>query len=187
MAIRIILSECHREIINSENTNSLLTMLNGMDCVVFPYVEGPILMENIQDDDILILGCPQAKLNPQELDAIERFVEDGKFLILISGNLGDSFYNSNLSELARRFDLEFNENQVENYKDYKDSPSVVHVRDFEGLIFSNRVYQIVYSGCSINLLEEKCKALALSSATTAPSKAPIVAMSKNFIKQLECI
>ena len=179
MTIRIILSECHDEIINSQNTNSLQTMLNGMECIVFPYVEGPISLENIQDDDILILGCPQAKLAPQEMDDIERFVAKGKILVLISGNLGDGFYNTNLSELARRFDLEFNENQVENYKEHEDSPSVVYVRDFERLIFSNRIYQIVYSGCSINILEDNCKIIASSSASSTPANAPIVAISKN--------
>ncbi|NHI93243.1 MAG: hypothetical protein EAX96_12155 [Candidatus Lokiarchaeota archaeon] len=179
MTIRILLSECHDEIISSQNTNSFQTMLNGMDCAVFPYVEGPILFENIQDDDILILGCPQSKLSSKEIDDIERFILRGKKVLLISGNLGDSFYNSNLSELARRFDLEFNENQVENYKENEDSPSIIVIRHFESIIFSNKVYQIIYSGCTINLLENSCKALARSSIDSTPPAAPVIAMSKN--------
>ncbi|MHA1785999.1 MAG: hypothetical protein ACTSVY_06150, partial [Candidatus Helarchaeota archaeon] len=179
MNVRILLSECHNEIINSENTVRLQSMLNGIDCIVFPLIEYPISYENIQDDDILIIGCPQTKFTMQEFDDIERFVLNGKYLFLISGNLGDSFYNTNLSELARRFDLEFNEDQIEDLEDNLESPSVIRVSDFERMIFSNSIKNLIYSGCSINILNDSCKIMAKTSSNTIPSTATIAAASAN--------
>jgi len=150
-----------------------------MEAILFPLVETPITYENIKDDDLLILGCPQTKLSIQEMEDIERFVSDGKILFLISGNLGDSFYNTNLSDLGRRFDLEFNENQVENVNDNHGSPSSVYINDFPGIFLSNTVRNLVYSGCTINLLDDSCTIIARTTQDSSPPTSPVIVTSKN--------
>ena len=176
---RILLSETHEEIVNSSNTDNLQTLLGEMETILFPLIEAPITYENIKDDDLLILGCPQTKFSIAEMDDIEKFVSDGKILLLISGNLGDSFYNTNLSDLARRFDLEFNENQVENVNDNHGSPSSVYINDFPGIFLSNTVRNLVYSGCTINLLDDSCTVIARTTQDSSPPKSPVIVTSKN--------
>ncbi len=176
---RILLSEAHEEILNSSNTENLQTLLGEMEAILFPLIESPITYENIKDDDLLILGCPQRKLNIKEMDDIEKFVADGKILFLISGNLGDSFYHTNLSDLARRFDLEFNSNQIENVKENHGSPSSVYIKDFPGIFLSNTVKKLVYSGCSINILDDSCIIIANTTEGSSPPKSPIIVTTKN--------
>ncbi len=179
MSFRIIIDESHEEFLFLANTEGLQLIFSKLDCVVLPYVIKPITYEKIRDDHVLILGAPQERFTDGEIEAILRFVNDGKILILISSNLGDSFYGTNLNFIARQFDFEFNEDQLEVRGDERVLSNVVGVNNFRTLRFSSNVRSILYSGCTIQLLDSSVKVIAESDATTIPAHAKIAVLSEN--------
>ncbi|MHA1301088.1 MAG: hypothetical protein ACTSO9_16830, partial [Candidatus Helarchaeota archaeon] len=171
--------ECHNNNVDFLNTEAFQVVLNRLEGVVFRLVQPPITYDNIQGEDLIILGCPTIKYSLEELDALEKFVENGKGIVLISGNGGDMFYNTNLSELGRRFEFEFNDDQVEDDKNNMGLSNVVRISQFDTIHFSENVHAIIYSGCSINILDDSCKPIARTNPDSVPRNTPIAVISGN--------
>lgn len=179
MSYRVILDECHDELLFLANTQGLQLIFSKLDCVILPYVLSPITYEKIKDDHILLLGCPRKEFTDNEIKDIIRFVEDGKILILISESWGDSFYDKNLNFLARHFDFEFSKDQVEYSGSDEAYSNMVGISEFYTVFFSENVQKILYSGCSINRLDPSVRMVARTGAEITPAHAVISVLSGN--------
>ncbi|MHA1380427.1 MAG: hypothetical protein ACTSRG_18835 [Candidatus Helarchaeota archaeon] len=179
MSFRILLDECHNNNLDFSNSETFQIVLNRLEGVIFRLVQPPIDYDNIKEEDCIILGCPTIKYSSEEIDALEKFVENGKGLVLISGNGGDMFYNTNLCEIARRYEFEFNDDQIEDEINNMGLSNVVRIFNFDTIHFSENVKSIVYSGCSINILHESCRPIALSNPSSVPFNSPVAAVSGN--------
>ncbi|MFX0137026.1 MAG: hypothetical protein ACFFDN_25535 [Candidatus Hodarchaeota archaeon] len=179
MSFRIVLDESHNNNVDFLNSEGFQVVLNRLGGVIFRLIQPPITLEKISGEDLVILGCPTTNYSYSEIFALEKFVEKGKGLVLISGNGGDLFYNTNLSELGRRFEFEFNNDQVEDDQDNMGLSAVIRISKFETIHFSENVKSIIYSGCSINILNESCKPIVRSNPKSSPPKAPVAVISAN--------
>ncbi|NVM00839.1 MAG: hypothetical protein HWN67_00765 [Candidatus Helarchaeota archaeon] len=179
MSFRIVLDESHNNNLDFLNSEGFQVVLNRLGGVIFRLIQAPITFEKISGEDLVILGCPTTIYSYSEINALERFVERGKGLVLISGNGGDLFYNTNLSEIGRRFEFEFNNDQVEDEMDNMGLSAVVKISKFKTIHFSENVKSIIYSGCSINILDNSCKIIAKSNPKSNPPNTPVVVLSSN--------
>lgn len=179
MSFRIVLDECHNNNLDFLNSEAFQVMLNRLDGVLFRLIQPPIKYENIEGEDLIILGCPTTKYSSSEIDALEKFIEKGNGMILISGNGGDLFYNTNLNEIGRKYEFEFNDDQIEDESYNLGLSNVIKVSQFDTVHFSNNVKFIIYSGCSINILDESCKIIARSNPGSNPPNAPVAVISPN--------
>ncbi|MFX1449879.1 MAG: hypothetical protein ACFFCM_03485 [Promethearchaeota archaeon] len=179
MSFRIVLDESHNNNLDFLNSEGFQVVLNRLDGVIFRLIQPPITFEKISGEDLVILGCPTTNYSYSEIIALEKFVEKGKGLVLISGNGGDLFYNTNLSEIGRRFEFEFNNDQVEDEQDNVGLSAVIRLYNFDTIHFSENFNSIIYSGCSINILDKSCKPIVRSNPKSSPPNAPVAVISAN--------
>ncbi len=75
--------------------------------------------EELTGCDLLVIVAPyHTHLQPSEIRDLVRFVENGGSLLVMSYYTGDGHHESNLSELAKKFGVEFNHDQVEDTVHY---------------------------------------------------------------------
>lgn len=93
---------------------TLKELLEEHDFESYRFSEFPITQESLKPYDILVFACPDfAKIALSEIDEIENWVrQDGGGLLLLSHAGGDKGRGSNLSELAERFGIAFENDQV---------------------------------------------------------------------------
>jgi hypothetical protein len=85
---------------------------NGFACHSF--MEFPITRQNLGYYDILVIPCPDnAQFSSDEIEAISTWVkEDGGGLVMMSHAGGDKGRRTNLSDLAEKFGMSFENDQV---------------------------------------------------------------------------
>ena len=84
----------------------------GFNCQTI--MEFPLTRKNLAPFDILAIPCPDfSKISKDEIEAITKWVnEDGGGLIMLSHAGGDKGRRSNLSDLAEKFGMQFENDQV---------------------------------------------------------------------------
>ncbi|MHA1732658.1 MAG: hypothetical protein ACTSU5_12005 [Promethearchaeota archaeon] len=160
---------------NYRNLQRHLEATGNFQC--FSYLEFPITRTTLNQYDILVLPCPDfSKLSPQEISEINKWVrEDGGGLLMLSHAGGDKGRNSNLSELAERFGMVFESDQVldeehnfgmDNLPEIKDfHPSHPVVEGIESICFR--------AGCSLTVVGMAI-AVASTGETADPFSTPII-------------
>jgi hypothetical protein len=161
------------------NTSTLQALLTELDIIIFPLIDRPITLEKIQDDHILFIGCPSIPFDDSEITAIVSFVEMGKFLILTSGSGGDLANSSNLSDLSRYFEFEFNPDYVEDEKHNLNFSRIPIIRKLKKNPIFKHVKKIVYSGCSITVLDRSTSPLMITDSDAIPINSPVMVISEN--------
>jgi len=179
MSLRIIIDQSHNEFLTATNTTIFQAFLNEMEFIIFPLIDIPINFEKIKDDHILFLGCPSTILQEEEINAIKQFVDHGKFLILISGSGGDYANNTNMSEIARRFEFEFNPDYIEDEKHYFNFSRIPIIQNFKKNLFFKQVKRLLYSGCSISILDPSTIPILSTDSDAIPRNSPIMVVSEN--------
>lgn len=179
MTLRIIFDQSHNEFLTVANTSILQALLTEMNFIVFTLVDSPITFDKIKDEEILFLGCPSTIFQEPEINAIKKFVELGKFVLLISGSGGDYANNTNLSELARRFEFEFNPDYVEDEKHYYNFSRIPIIQKFSKNPMIKQVRKLVYSGCSISILDSSTTPILFTDSDSIPQNSPIMVVSGN--------
>jgi hypothetical protein len=86
--------------------SSLYRLLDGHYAVT-RHRHGPLTDESMRDIDILIVKTPTEPFSVAEIDAIDRFVEEGGGLFLIGDHTNLFGMSQYLNQLARRFGLAF--------------------------------------------------------------------------------
>jgi hypothetical protein len=179
MTLRIVFDQSHNEFLTIANTSILQALLTEMDFIVFSLVDSPITFDKIKDDEILFLGCPSTIFQESEINAIAKFVELGKIVLLISGSGGDYANNTNLSEIARRFEFEFNPDYVEDEKHYYNFSRIPIIQKFSKNPMIKQVKKLVYSGCSISILDSSTTSVLTTDSDSIPMNSPIMVTSGN--------
>ncbi|NVM53878.1 MAG: hypothetical protein HWN66_09265 [Candidatus Helarchaeota archaeon] len=180
MNLRLIIDQSHEEFLTVANTNVFQALVAEMQFIIFPLIDRPITFEKIKDDDIFLIGCPSTPFKNSEISAIGEFVESGKFLILLSGSGGDYANNTNLSEISRRFDFEFNPDYVEDQRHYLNFSRIPIIQKFtKKLGMTKRIKKLAYSGCSISILKPTITPLLLTDSDSIPMDSPIMIVSDN--------
>jgi hypothetical protein len=179
MPLRIIIDQSHNEFLTATNTTIFQALLTEMEIIIFSLIDSPITFEKIKDEDILFLGCPSTLFQETEINALKQFVDIGKFLILISGSGGDYANNTNLSEITRRFEFEFNPDYVEDEKHYFNFSRIPVIQKFKKNPLVKQIKRLLYSGCSISILDPTTIAILSTSLDSIPKDSPIMVFSEN--------
>lgn len=179
MPLRIIIDQSHNEFLSATNTTIFQALLIEMEIIIFSLLESPITFEKIKDEDILFLGCPSTIFQEEEIIAIKNFVDQGKFLILISGSGGDYANNTNLSEIARRFEFEFNPDYVEDEEHYFNFSRIPILQKFKKNPLFKQIKKLLYSGCSISILDPSSVPIIVTDSDAFPKDSPIMVFSEN--------
>ncbi len=181
MSLRAVIDQSHGEFLKDSNTTILQALLAEMGFIIFPLIDRPITLEQIKEDHILFVGCPSVPFQDSELRDIVKFVEMGKFLFLINGSGGDYANNSNLSKLSRFFEFEFNPDYVEDEKHHLNFARIPLVQRFKKNPIFKNVKKLVYSGCSISVLDESTSALCFTDTDAIPVNSPLMVLSGNHL------
>jgi len=179
MPLRIIIDQSHNEFLTATNTTIFQALLTEMEFIIFPLIDNPITFEKIKDEDILFLGCPSTLFLEAEITAIKQFVDQGKSLILISGSGGDYANNTNMSEIARRFEFEFNPDYVEDEKHYFNFSRIPVIQKFKKNPLLKQIKRLLYSGCSISILDVATIPVLSTDSDSIPKDSPIMIVSEN--------
>jgi len=183
MVIKIIMTEVHGEILNSTNSLKLQNVIKSSNFSIH-FLKGKIDAKVLRNYHVLIIGGPTVPLDLSEILAVEKFVNQGGFLVLLSVAGGD-LSNNNLSELSRRFEFEFNPDYVEDYKhNINNNPRLPIIRYIKkGFSITKSVNKIVFTGCSISVLDDSVKGFLYTDKDALPYMATlgVVSLEKNII------
>ncbi|MHA1277929.1 MAG: hypothetical protein ACTSQI_10815 [Candidatus Helarchaeota archaeon] len=179
MSLRLVMDQSHNEFLQISNTTTFQALLTELNIILFPLIDRPITLEKIQDDQILFIGCPSIPFEPHEIRAIVNFVEMGNFLILIGGSGGDLANTSNLSEIARQYEFEFNSDYVEDEKHNLNFSRIPIIYKLKKSRLFKQVKKIPYSGCSISILDRSTSPLMITDADSIPINSPLMVIAEN--------
>ncbi|MHA1265673.1 MAG: hypothetical protein ACTSRS_10625 [Candidatus Helarchaeota archaeon] len=180
MSLRVVIDQSHGEFLTIDKTEIFQTLLAEMRFILFPLIDRPITFEKIKDDHILFLGCPSIPFKEAEIQVIARFVEQGRYLILISGSGGDYANNTNLSEIARRFEFEFNPDYVEDEKHFFNFSRIPIIHKIKKNPITKQVKRLVYSGCSLSILDSSPTPVLFTDSDAIPMNSPIMVISGGY-------
>ncbi|MFX1295055.1 MAG: hypothetical protein ACFFD2_09425 [Promethearchaeota archaeon] len=181
MNLRLIIDQSHDEFLNVTNTEILQSLLVELNYIVFPLTDRPITLGKLHDGQILFIGCPSIPFEATEIYSIIKFVEMGNFLILISGSGGDYANNSNINEISRYFEFEFNPDYVEDDKHNYNFSRIPIIYKFKKNPIFKRIKKLVYTGCSISILDSSISPLMKTDSDSIPVNSPIMIISENHL------
>ncbi|MGV9206206.1 MAG: hypothetical protein ACOC44_19550 [Promethearchaeia archaeon] len=165
----------------NENLTQLRDHLNKNDLLCYEFLETPITEEVLNRYDILVFVCPDfAKISHQEILEIENWVRnDGGGLLLLSHAGGDKGRNSNLSELAERFGIAFESDQVlddEKNLGLENRPRIDNFNPPHPI--TEGVDSLCYrAGCSLSIMGESLS-IAVSNETSEPFSCPLICVAE---------
>ncbi|MHA1230163.1 MAG: hypothetical protein ACTSRP_16535 [Candidatus Helarchaeota archaeon] len=169
MVLKIAISEAHNEILNSSNSLKLQDIIKEHNFEV-NFIKEYLTSNLLSSYHVLIIGGPTEPLDYSEIVAIEKFVKQEGFLILMSV-AGGELSGNNLSELSRRFEFEFNPDFVEDYKHNLNNnprlPIIHHIK--KSFPFTKSINKIIFTGCSISILDESVKGFIYTDRDSIPS------------------
>lgn len=143
----------------------------------FSLLEFPVTRTALQSYDVLVLPCPDfSKLSPAEIKEISAWVkEDGGGLLCLSHAGGDKGRNSNLSELAERFGMIFENDQVLDEQNNFGMDNLPEVTDFRAHPVTEGLESICFrAGCSLTVVGTNAIAVASTGETADPFSTPII-------------
>ena len=165
----------------NENLTQMRDLLNSNDLLCYEFLETPITEEVLNRYDILVFVCPDfAKISHQEILEIENWVRtDGGGLLLLSHAGGDKGRNSNLSELAERFGIAFESDQVldeENNLGLENRPLVTNFNPPHPI--TEGIDSLCYrAGCSLSIMGDSYS-IAVSNETSDPFSCPLICVAE---------
>jgi hypothetical protein len=160
------------------NLTHLKEHLEKQGFICRPFMEFPITKQNLAPYDILVVACPDfSKFSKDEIEVIYNWVKnDGGGLIMLSHAGGDKGRRSNLAELAEKFGINFENDQVldrtknfgiENLPEIKNfNPPHPITEGIESICFR--------AGCSLTTFGAGAFPIAISNETSDPFNAPLI-------------
>jgi len=142
-------------------------------------IEAGISYEKLNKYNIFIIGVPttDSNLNPDEIEALVKYVNDGGSLLLLNDKGGDYDNKNNLSELTKHFGITFNSDRLFDDKNFSKKSSHPIIKDFKTHFITKEITEIIHSsGCTLNIDKsietEKIdvKAIAFSSEESSRHK-----------------
>lgn len=159
---------------------------NGFD--VQPYTEYMILPDEIERADVMVFGCPNSsKLRREEIAALEKFVENGGGLILLSLSGGDKGLMNNQTKLSQKFGIGFQNTAVKDSRNNAGLPTMVIIDNVVDHPITKDVNELLYpSGCSLQTASEAIP-IATTSGTGDPANEPVAAVTEHGEGRVLCI
>ena len=167
----------------SSNYRSLGQVLIEAEYQPMDFTEFPITRDKLALIDILVIPCPDNnKISKDEILAIKSWVTlDGGGLLMLSHAGGDKGRRTNLSELAEKFGMIFENNQVlDKYNNLGvenlpviDSWAIPHP-------ISQKLTKIVFrAGCSLTISGINVSPVFSSGPNADPFETPLMLASEN--------
>ena len=186
---KILFDQTQNERGRLESTYSELgQMLRDNDFDVEAYTEFMILAKNLKDVDVLVFGCPNSsKVRPAEIDVLQKYVQEGGSLLLLSLSGGDRGLMNNMSKISGDFGITFENTAVKDERSNAGLPTMPIITDVAAHPATEDVADLLIpSACSLKI-SGKAQALATTSDTAEPGKAPIVAIAEIGKGRVMCI
>ena len=163
-------------------------LLRDNDFDVEPYTEFMILAKNLKDADVIVFACPNSsKIRPQEIDVLQKYVQNGGGLMLLSLSGGDRGLMNNLSQISEEFGIKFDNTAVKDDRNNAGLPTMPIISNIIAHPATEDVAEILIpSACSLRI-EGKAVALAVTSEMAEPAKVPIVAITEAGKGRIMCI
>ncbi len=142
-------------------------------------IEAGISYEKLNKYNIFIIGVPttDSNLNPDEIEVLVKYVNDGGSLLLLNDKGGDYDNKNNLSELSKHFGITFNSDRLFDDKNFSKKSSHPIIKDFKKHFITKEITEIIHSsGCTLNIdksIENEkidVKAIAFSSEESSRHK-----------------
>ena len=70
------------------------------------------VLDKIKQSSIFVIGGAKSNFNPQELDILRQFLEEGGSMLIFQGEGGDAKYNTNLNEFLKDYGITFHGDSV---------------------------------------------------------------------------
>jgi hypothetical protein len=172
-----------------ESTYSQLgELLQNNDFDVEAYTEFMILAKNLKEADVMVFGCPNSsKIRPAEIDVLQKYVKNGGGLMLLSLSGGDRGLMNNMSKISGEFGVTFENTAVKDERNNAGLPTMPIIQDIVAHPTTEDVSDLlVPSACSLKVTG-KATALAITSDTADPGKAPVVAIAEIGKGRVMCI
>ena len=186
---KILFDQTQNERGRLESTYSELgQVLRDNDFDVEAYTEFMILAKNLKDVDVLVFGCPNSsKVRPAEIDVLQKYVQEGGSLLLLSLSGGDRGLMNNMSKISGEFGITFENTAVKDERSNAGLPTMPIITDVVAHPATEDVADLLIpSACSLKI-SGKAQALATTSATAEPGQAPIVAIAEIGKGRVMCI
>ncbi|MDX1798735.1 MAG: hypothetical protein R3255_08805 [Candidatus Lokiarchaeia archaeon] len=105
--------------------------------------------------NIIILSTPKnTKLQPNEIQNLEKYVKDGGSLLIVSSTGGDYTNSTNLNELTTKFGFEFNSDEIYDSVNYINLQKRPIISVFKPHVITENLKKLVFSSsCSIKILD----------------------------------
>ena len=112
-------------------------------------------LKKLEGYDAIILSTPNNKrIEPNEIEIIEKYVKNGGSLLVLSSMGGDYSNKTNLNELTHQFGFEFVSDEVNDSMNYINLQRRPILTNFIPHVVTEQVKKIVYSSaCSIRVLD----------------------------------
>lgn len=186
---RILFDQTQNERGRLESTYSDLgQLLKDNDFDVEAYTEFMILAKNIKDASVMVFGCPNSsKIRPAEIDVLQKFVQDGGGLLLLSLSGGDRGLMNNMSKISSDFGITFENTAVKDDRNNAGLPTMPIITDIVAHAATEDVKDLlVPSACSLKLTG-KAAPIAITSETADPGKVPVVAIAEVGKGRIMCV
>ncbi|MCP4763482.1 MAG: hypothetical protein GY870_17040 [archaeon] len=164
------------------NYSQLKNILESEGFVCQSFMEFPIMRSNLAPYDILVVPCPDfSKFSRDEIDAITTWVrEDGGGLVMLGHAGGDKGRRSNLSELAEKFGMSFENDQIIDKKHNYGHENHPEVKNFTQHPISEGITSICFrSGCSLTTNGLSVSPIGISSEDSEPFSSPLIVANEN--------
>ncbi len=186
---RILFDQTQNERGRLDSTYAQLAdVLRDNDFDVEAYSEFMLIPKNLTGVDVLVFGCPNSsKLRPTEIDTIRRFVQEGGGLMLLSLSGGDKGLMNNMSMLSKDFGIEFENTAAKDERNNAGIPTLLLVRDIIRHPAIEGVNELLIpSPCTLRI-SGGATAIATTSPTADPPKAPLIAVAEHEKGRVMCI
>jgi len=167
--------------------------LGRRDLEVCVHAEGSLDPAALAAVDVLVIAHPSEpawertlpagspRLAPDELDAIEAFVDAGGGLIVL-GETEQDKYGNNVNELLDRFGIRIDNDTVSDYARHRQAPHWILAElehPEEGVDLLARVHEACFYRASTLTLSNGARVLARTSPTASSPRAPLAAVTEH--------
>ncbi|MDO8210085.1 DUF6421 family protein [Conexibacter sp. CPCC 206217] len=169
---------------------------HDLDVAVHAPEQGALTGAALATADVLVIAHPSEpeweqvvpggspRFTPEELDALEAFVDAGGGLIVL-GEEEQRKYGNNVNELLARFHVEIENRTVSDYEQHRSSPHWIlaeltgQTRSADGVDLLARVHQACFYRATTLQLSNGAHVLARTSKTASVPSAPLVAITEH--------
>jgi hypothetical protein len=169
--------------------------------------ESELSAESLAEADVLVIAHPSERrweattnersprLSPAELDAVERFVDDGGGLVVL-GETEQDKYGNNLNDLLARFGIRIENATVQDYERCREAPSWVLAElergsangsDGRATDLLARVGSACFYRAGTLTAGTGARVIARASATATAPGAPLAAVTERGAGRVVCL